>query len=350
MASKITCKKFSEHNDHEMNDKKIRHYDHEDYLMGGRLHYNHNDHCDDHGNYGVYIFKQYWKYILMMTLIVSYFFVEYIIGYIYSYISLQSDAFHMLSDGIALTVGLIVKVMSNRTKNILMTYGWGRMEIVGALINSTFLVASLLLISLEAGYSLITFNPDTVESLGEDINLVLIVAGVGLGINLLGLIIFSLEHSHSHNNLNTRALLLHVVGDFVGSIAVIGSGLLIKYLESPYKYLADPIASFLIVSLLLGNVIPIFWKSINILSNRVPVGLDLDQINKEILSDIRILDIHEFHVWSLDFCKNVGTLHVIIDPNNDIDQLKNSINLILEKYKIKSITIQFEYQHCNDKE
>ncbi len=126
----------------------------------------------------------------MLSMTFTFFLVELIVGQISHSISLTADAFHMLSDALALIIGLVTAVMSKRssTKN---TYGWVRAEVLGPLVNSVFLCSMCLGIAIEAVQRL--FEPHKLE----DIDLLLYTGSLGLLINLLGLFVFG--HGHSHN-------------------------------------------------------------------------------------------------------------------------------------------------------
>ena len=137
------------------------------------------------------------RFIAMMFLTGGYFLVELIVGYIIQSLSLQADAYHMLSDIIALAIGFAASVMSVLPSTKRFTFGFVNMEVVGALINATFLLSTCLQITLEAAAR---FAPEELNevaaTLGEEGELLLIVACIGLAINIAGLFIFG--HGHSH--------------------------------------------------------------------------------------------------------------------------------------------------------
>ena len=128
--------------------------------------------------------------VLMLCLTFLFFFVELLVGHITKSNALLADAFHMLSDIVSLVIGLIAIRMSKKTspRN---TYGWVRAEVLGSLINSVFLLALCFSIIIEAINRFV--EPEKLVK----IDLMLIVGGIGLLINLIGVFIFGL-HSHSH--------------------------------------------------------------------------------------------------------------------------------------------------------
>ena len=128
-----------------------------------------------------------------------YFFVEFFVGFYYNSLALVADACHMLSDGLCLVVALIAIRFSkkDREKKVakhMNTYGWVRAEVLGALVNAVFLLALCVIIILEAVQKMI--QPEAVEQP----KIVAIVGGIGLLMNLLGLLMFGNDSSmHGHS-------------------------------------------------------------------------------------------------------------------------------------------------------
>ncbi|XP_075252566.1 cation diffusion facilitator family protein 1-like isoform X2 [Convolutriloba macropyga] len=131
------------------------------------------------------------KLIFQLVLTGLFFFVELIVGYIGNSMALVADSFHMLSDVISLIIGLLaVRMASKRSpKN---TFGWVRAEVLGALVNSVFLLALCFSIFIESIKRII--EPEPVQ----DADLVLYVGLAGLFINIIGMFIFSHHHAHDH--------------------------------------------------------------------------------------------------------------------------------------------------------
>ncbi|KAI0242527.1 Zinc/cadmium resistance protein [Lamellibrachia satsuma] len=126
----------------------------------------------------------------MLALTGGFFLVEIIVGYMTNSLALVGDSYHMLSDVIALLVGY-ASVRISRWQSKKNTYGWVRAEVLGALVNAVFLIALCFTIFIEALQRL--FHDEHIK----DPKLMLIVGGLGLFINLIGLGLFS-GHGHSH--------------------------------------------------------------------------------------------------------------------------------------------------------
>ncbi|ARF10066.1 hypothetical protein Indivirus_11_10 [Indivirus ILV1] len=379
---------------------KVPHLDHHDYIIGTRIHHDHNDHCDDHGE--IKLIKKnyvstYIKFAIMITLIGLFMIAEFVIGTIGSSLALQADAFHMLSDLAALIIALYSIKVNNKKQNHKATFGYTRAEIIGAFVNAIFLMASCFFILLEAIQRFIKIT-EVEQNLLNNINMVLITAGIGGGINIIGIIMFSFSkddhhgHSHSHNhdhdehnhghdehshghdehshghdehshghdehshdhghnhkgicckyNLNILGVLLHIIGDLFGSIGVVISCVIIKYTQSPERFYADPAMSIIIVIIILCSSIPLAYKCINILMHKVPSNIDIKKIKKKLLKINGVNDIHHFHVWQHNDKVVIGTLHVIISDITNVSDIINNVENILHKSKIHTTTIQIEF-------
>ena len=297
------------------------------------------------------------KFGVMISLTGSFFLIELIFSIIIKSLALQADSFHMLSDLIAIIVALTSYKLSMFEASDTATYGWIRAEVIGGLINGVFLVSSCFFIVLETIQKFI--NYDTIGTEFGNIDNLLIVASIGLLINVVGAIMFSCgtshshihshghSHGHSHNSddLNIKALMLHIIGDILGSIAVIVSALIIKFVDNSnnMRFLADPIASLIIVIIIISSAIPIIKKCYVILVHHVSNKIDVTEIKENIQSLDGIINIHDFHVWNLDDMKVIGTMHISISNQSNFIDLSNQIEIIMHNYGIHATTIQPEF-------
>jgi zinc transporter 1 len=311
------------------------------------------------------------KYGFLIFLLSTFFLVELIVGIISSSIILQTDAFHMLSDLIAVIISLTSYKLTFRDKSQIYTYGWLRSEIIGGLINSVFLLATCLFLTIDSINKIIDLfnNTGLNPNLENNIDLVLIVGSIGLAINIIGLFLFH-NHSHdheksptnieggnqiNHNHIdhNMSALFIHLIGDFLGSIVVIITGLVIKYTDWAYRFYLDPIITMLIIIMLIISSIKLFIQCIHVLIHRIPNDIKTDSLLNEIKMLDMVSDVHEFHLWSLTNKVFIASFHITLKLNpdeinpNEINQdsLLVSIKEILHKYNIHSSTIQFEYSN-----
>ena len=212
----------------------------------------------------------------------------------------------------------------NWSKN---TYGWARAEVVGALVNAVFLFALCFSIVVEAIKRFLMLQ--TIENP----KLILLVGGVGLVINILGMLLFGdVGHGHSHdagghghghdnhghhvegdiNNdktkaqgqsegqLNMRGVFLHVMADGLGSIVVMASAAIIWLTDWQYKNYMDPLLSLLIVIIICVTTWPLLRDSTLILLNSIPPNINLMELEQRLISSVpSVASIHELHVWRL---------------------------------------------------
>jgi solute carrier family 30 (zinc transporter), member 1 len=306
----------------------------------------------------------------ILVLNVCVFFAELIVSIRTKSVALKADAFHVLSDAIATIITIYSISLVSKKKTPHATYGWLRSEIIGGLANSVFLLALAFNILIEAIEKLTNID-EIKEKLGNNIDEVFIVGFVGLGINLLSLVIVHHgHHDHGHNvhhhdvhdsetkkkkkNINIRGLWLHIIGDILGSVAVIISSSTIKYASGDFRFYLDPAVSLVTVGVIAIVTFPLLFKCRRILLHHVPKEIDMTKLSEDLSNITNIRDIHELHIWQLDDHKLVGSLHFNLhNPDSNIDIPTAICNTILEiktvfhRYGIHSTTVQPEYHIKN---
>lgn len=309
------------------------------------------------------------RFKIMFALTGTFMIVEFVVGIAANSLALLADALHMLSDMLALGVGYYSMSMLRNPRSFGHTYGFARMEIVGALINAVFMLSIVLFIYLEAiqRFSL-ELGEDNTE-LQDNALLVVWVGALGLLINVLGMLIFSHGHgghghshgdspetssnnngineeeeSHSHKtgNLNMHGVLLHVMGDALGSVAVIITGLIVRYSDWEHRDVIDPICSVAVATIILMATLPLFKHTVAILLQRSPQHLEISDILDDLKTVGGVGEIHEFHCWALSSKVIVSSMHVVISPTHDILEVVTQLKTKLHDYGIHSSTIQPE--------
>ncbi|KAF2905976.1 hypothetical protein ILUMI_00207 [Ignelater luminosus] len=327
------------------------------------------------------------RLLSMLWLTTAYFFVEIVVGYITNSMSLVADSFHMLSDVAALVVAFLSVKMSPKkwSKN---TFGWARAEVLGALVNAVFLVALCFSITVEACKRFIE-----IETI-HDPQLLVIVGGVGLLVNVIGLFLFhehgsshshkqahgrlshsrnrltqlavtddnendatypsppptvsnKLSHGHSHGSaaqMNMRGVFLHVLSDALGSVIVICSALVFWLTDWEYKFYIDPALSILLVLLILHSVWPLLRDSALILLQTVPTHIQIDAIQRRLLTKVDgVLAVHEFHVWQLAGDRIIASAHIRCRNLSEYMRIAEKVKEFFHNEGIHSTTIQPEF-------
>ncbi|CAA7266514.1 unnamed protein product [Cyclocybe aegerita] len=150
-------------------------------------------------------------------------------------------------------------------------------------------------------------------------------------------------HGHAHGSMNMRALVLHVLGDALGNVGVIATGLIIWLTEWKYKFYCDPVISLVITVIIFSSALPLVQSASFILLQGVPSTVSLEEVRDSILDVDGVLSLHELHVWQLSENKLVASVHVLASRNHDFMPIAVKIREVLHHLGIHSCTIQPEY-------
>ncbi|EME8114854.1 cation transporter, partial [Enterococcus faecium] len=208
---------------------------------------------------------------------------EFIGGVASGSLSLVSDAFHNLSDTLAIIFSYGAQKMAQKEANEKHTYGYQRLEILSAFINSFILIILSLFLAVEAFKR---FNsPEKINS-----HLMLIVAVIGLLANLFSTLLLRQE---ADENLNIKSSYLHLLSDTLSSISVIIGAVLIRFFGI---YWIDPVITLIISIYILLEAIIVIKKAAAILIQSAPT-IDYEKMEQEIKAIEGVKDVHHVHIW-----------------------------------------------------
>jgi cobalt-zinc-cadmium efflux system protein len=263
--------------------------------------------------------------------------IEFVAGLVANSLALISDAGHNLTDALALAFSWWAIRISRRAPNFNKTYGYHRAGILAASINASTLVLISLFIFYEGVQRII--HPPRVEGWT-----VLGIASVALLVNLS---VAWLLHGWSKDDLNTRSAFLHIVGDAAASLGVIIAGII--EITTGWVY-ADPLISIMIGLFILVSSWTIIKEATNILLEGSPADVDMVVLMKDIMSQPRVTDVHDLHVWTIGRDFKALSCHITIDNEcslHEAHETIHTINHMLEdKYQIKHATLQAECHSC----
>jgi cobalt-zinc-cadmium efflux system protein len=252
-------------------------------------------------------------------------------------LALLSDAGHVLTDIAALGLAWFATLQAGRPPDARKTYGYHRTGILAALANAVTLIVIVAVIGYEAIDRLRHPAPVTPW-------LMFAAAAVGIVVNLY--IAAGLRHE-GDENLNTRAALLHVLGDIGASVGVIVGGLVIMLTG---WYAADPLISLCIAVLIARGAWAVLGETVSILMEGTPSGVDVARLVRDVTSIANVTDMHDLHVWSIAGGMTALSAHVLVRDDCSLsacDGLLTRVNALLaDKYRIMHTTIQFEYDCC----
>jgi cobalt-zinc-cadmium efflux system protein len=255
--------------------------------------------------------------------------VEAVGGWWTGSLALISDAGHMLTDGAALGLAALAAWAARRPPSARHSYGLGRAEVFAALVNAV----AMLVIALAIGYEALARwqSPPPIKG-----GAVALIALAGLVINLA---ILRRLTPHSHD-LNTRAAMLHVVGDALGSAAALAAGLVIA---ATGWLPIDAIASLAICLLIGISALRITRESVHALMEGVPHGVSVDAIGLEMARVDGVVSVHDLHVWTLSGSRSALSAHVVVSSMRDWDVTLRALQGRLhEKFGIDHVTLQPE--------
>jgi len=212
--------------------------------------------------------------------------IEVVTGFISNSLALISDAGHMVTDAAALGLALLAQLIAKRPPSPRHSFGFVRAEALAAFVNSLAMLLLVAWIAFEAAQRLA--HPEPVKG-----GVVLVVAGIGAGINLLVAWILSRDNQ----SINTRAALVNVMGDLLGSVAAIVAGAIIYFFPSWVRI--DPILSIFVSLLILRSTIGILRESYHFLMEGVPGEIDYLEVGAHLKAIDGVLDVHDLHVWDM---------------------------------------------------
>ena len=259
---------------------------------------------------------------------VSFLVLEFVFALLTNSLALLADAGHMLGDSSALGMAVWASFMAAKQADRKKSYGYGRAEVLVALINAIFLFAI-------AGYTFyravgrIT-APEDVAGRG-----MLIVAVAGLAANIISGFILLKQARH---NINIKAALFHVAGDALGSVGVLVAAMIILLTG---WMLADPIVSMVICLLIVAGALRLFHESWHILMEGVPRGFSHDEAERLLCSIEDVVSVHDIHAWAITSGKYAATAHLVITDDGSASTVRQkAADLFKEKWKIHHVTLQ----------
>ncbi|WP_028101209.1 cation diffusion facilitator family transporter [Pseudoduganella violaceinigra] len=255
--------------------------------------------------------------------------VEVVAGFMANSLALISDAGHMVTDAAALGLALLAQLIAKRRPSARYSFGFGRAEALAAFVNG---LAMLLVVGWIIFEAVQRFSAPVAVKGGT----VLVVAAIGLAVNIL--VAWSL--SRDKESMNTKAALVHVLGDLLGSVAALIAGSVILWTG---WMRIDPILSLLVSLLILKSTIGVLRESFHHLMEGVPDSADYAQIGADLAKVSGVRSVHDLHVWEMSPGQPALIGHLEISDLQAWPQILHSVKtMLLSKHGIDHITIQAE--------
>jgi cobalt-zinc-cadmium efflux system protein len=228
--------------------------------------------------------------------------VEAVVAALTGSLALLADAGHVLGDsfGIVMALAAITVAQRGGGPGSRRSFGYQRTEILAAGLNGLILVG----LSVWVAVSAVRRFGDAPELDG---GLILLAGGIGLAANVAGLLLLRRGSEH---NLNVRGAYLEVVGDALGSVAVLVSAAVILVTG---WYAADAVASLVIAAMILPRAISLLKDVVEVLLESTPGDVDLVELREHIVGTEGVKDVHDLHVWTITSGMPVMSAHVVVD-------------------------------------
>jgi len=214
-------------------------------------------------------------------------------------LALLADAGHMLTDAAAIGLALLAATLAARPATPQRTFGYQRAEILAATLNAVLLLGV-------AGFVLVEAVRRWVDPAEVEAGPMLVFALVGLVANAASLAVLRGGQAES---LNMRGAYLEVLGDLLGSLAVIAAAGVI--LVSGYTR-ADAVASVVIALLILPRTWLLLRDAVDVLLEATPRNVDLQDVREHIRRVDGVVDVHDLHAWTITSGMPVLSAHVVV--------------------------------------
>jgi cobalt-zinc-cadmium efflux system protein len=270
------------------------------------------------------------RLLIVFGLVVGFLAVELIGSVLTNSLALLADAGHMLTDAVGVGLALLAIHVGSRPATPAKSFGYYRLEILAAAVNAVLLFGVAAFVLYQA-----------VQRLGEPAEVVggpmLAIAVLGLAVNLVSIRLLA---TGARTSLNLRGAYLEVLGDLLGSVAVLVAGGVI--LLTGWSA-ADPIASVIIALLVLPRAWALLREAIDVLLQATPKHVDLAEVRAHLLQADGVADAHDLHAWTLTSGMSVVSAHVVMRPGADPASVLDEVcQCLTDDFDMEHSTIQLE--------
>jgi len=266
--------------------------------------------------------------------------IEFVGGWLTNSTAIMADAVHDLGDTLSIGMGWVLSKLSDKGADTHFSYGYRRLSLLGALINSVVLIAGSVWVLIEAIPRLL--SPEMPHAEGM------------FGLAILGVVVngYAAYKLSDGKTLNERVLNWHLIEDVLGWVAVLIVSVVLMFVDWP---ILDPLLSIAFTSFILFNVMRTLKTTIKLFLQATPDQELREQIYQQLLSVEQVADVHHLHLWSLDGEHHVLTVHLVLNQclDNEVQQrIKADLAEGLKSYQLAHTTIEFEQpeERCRDGE
>jgi cobalt-zinc-cadmium efflux system protein len=268
---------------------------------------------------------------IALALIAAFMGFEVATGIVAGSLALLADAGHMLTDALALAGALVAARLAVRRPGGQWTFGLGRVEILAAQANGITLLLVGIWVVYGAARRLV--SPPDVRG-----GIVLVVALVGVAVNLVATIVLSRADRES---LNVRGAFLHVATDLAAFAGTAVAGALVR--ATGWDRF-DPIAGLLVAALMLRSAWSLLRESGRIFMEASPSGIDPQAVARALAADADVSEVHDLHVWTVTSGFPALAAHVLVSPDTDCHDARRRLqHLLEEQFPLHHVTLQVDH-------
>jgi len=264
--------------------------------------------------------------------------IEFIGGWLTNSTAIMADAVHDLGDSLSIGFAWILSRFSDKEASDKFSYGYRRLTLFGALVNSIVLIIGSIWVLFEAIPRLSNPEMPVVEGM--------------LGLAILGVVVngYAVFKLKAGETLNEKVLTWHLLEDVLGWVAVLIVSVVLLFVELP---ILDPLLSIGFTLFILFNVFRNLKSTLVLFLQAAPDEETQENIKRSLTELPEISGIHHMHFWSLDGESHVLTAHLELTHNLEVDdiiKLKQRIAKELSTHQLSHTTIEFEFpqESCRD--
>ncbi len=268
------------------------------------------------------------KKSILMAFLLNFFFAifEFFGGLLSKSVAIMSDALHDAGDALSIGLSYFLERKSEKKPSADYTFGYRRYSVLGALITTLILTLGSLVVIVSSIMRM--FKPMEVNYDG-----MIILAIFGCLVNFLGV-----YFTHEGENLNKKAVNLHLLEDVLGWIVVLIGAIVIKFTKF---YLIDPLMSLGVALFILVSALKNLKEVFDLFLEKTPEGITVNEVKKLVKTIEGVKDVHHIHLWSMDGEEVYATMHIVSDKKK-IKEVKTKVKDVLKENNISHTTIEME--------
>ena len=259
---------------------------------------------------------------------------EFIGGALTGSVAIASDAVHDLGDAVSIGLSYFMERKSKKQPDSIYTFGYARYSVLGGFITTFILLFGSGAVIYNAVLRI--FNPVEVDYSG-----MMALAVIGVAVNYV-----AAWFTREEGSINQTAVNLHMIEDVLGWIVVLIGAVIMHFTDIA---VIDPIMSICVALFIFINALKNLKSVTELFLEKLPDGINIDEIKEHLLEIDGVEDVHHIHIWSMDGRNNYATMHVVAD--GDSHEIKEKIREELKEHGICHVTLELEgiNEHCHDK-